>query len=175
MPSGVLSEGGLSSNNNVAPTCQLHPSLGHRHPENQLKKYCNHQPQLGCLLLPPPTRKILKGGTNNDHNTFRIRDVQLFIGQQPYNTATASNAVLVQYKFVSLLLTTHKNGVKGEYIGHGHIGYPQGYPVLAMRLQMAYLQLQGTTREIPISSFKKDKKCQRIRGDNITAVIRAVV
>ena len=80
-----------------------------------------------------------------------------------------------QSKFVSLLLTTHKNGVKGEYIRHGHIGYPQGYLVLAMRLQMDYLQLQGTTRETPISSFKKDKKCQQIQRDDIKATIRAVV
>ena len=66
-----------------------------------------------------------KGGTNIARNSFRLKDVQFFIGPQPYNAATASNAVLAQAYFVSLLFTTQKNGVKGQLIGHGCTGHPQ--------------------------------------------------
>ena len=56
-------------------------------------------------------------------------DVQFFIGQQPYNGATASNAVLAQAKIFILLITTQKNGVKGGSIGHGRTGHPQECPL----------------------------------------------
>ena len=88
---------------------------------------------------------------------------------------TASNTVLSQADFVSLLFTTQKNGVKGESIGHGHTGHPQGFPVVVMRRQVAYLLRHSANRKMPLSSFKKASKWQQIRGDDITAAIRAVV
>ena len=44
-----------------------------------------------------------------------------------------------------------------------------------MRCQVAYLQRHVAASETPLSSFKKAIKCQQIRGDDITAAIRAVV
>ena len=83
------------------------------------------------FLLGPG--RYCKGGTDTSQHPFRIKDVQFFIGQQPYNAATAPSAVLTQANFFSLLFTTQKNGAKGGSIGHGHIGHPQGYSVVAMR------------------------------------------
>ena len=45
----------------------------------------------------------------------------------------------------------------------------------AMRRQVAYIRRHGATSEMPLSSFKKATKWQQIRGDDITAAIRAVV
>ena len=53
------------------------------------------------------------GGTNTDQYSFSLKDVQLLIVQQTYNSATVSNAVLTQADFFSLLFTTQNNGVKG--------------------------------------------------------------
>ena len=89
------------------------------------------------FLLRPG--KYCKGGTETDRHPFRIKYVQLFSGQQPYNTTMTSNAVLSQSDFVNLLLTTQNNGVKGESIGHGRTGHPQGCPVAAMCHQVAYI------------------------------------
>ena len=63
------------------------------------------------FLLRPV--KYYKGVTNITQHPFRLKDVQLFIGQKPYNAAMTSNNVLVQADFVSILFTTQKNGVKG--------------------------------------------------------------
>ena len=52
---------------------------------------------------------------------------------------------------------------------------PKGCPVVAMRNQVTYLQRNYDVGETPISSFKKGDKWQQIRGDNITAAIRAVI
>ena len=89
------------------------------------------------FLLRPG--KYCKGGTNTAQHTFRIKDVQFFIRPQPYNAATASNAVLAQADFVRILFTTQNNGVKGESIGHGCTGHPQGCPVAVMRRRVAYI------------------------------------
>ena len=83
------------------------------------------------FLLRPG--KYCKGGTNTAQHPFRLKDVQFFIGQQTYNDVTASNTVLAQPEFVSLLFTAQKNGVKGGSIGHGRTGHPQGCPVAATR------------------------------------------
>ena len=82
------------------------------------------------FLLRPG--EYCKGSTNTSQNPFRLKDVQLFIRQQPYNAATASNAVLAQADFVSLLFTTQKNGVKEKSIGNGCTSHPQGCPVVDM-------------------------------------------
>ena len=102
--------------------------------------------------------KYCKGSTETVQNPFRINDVQLFIGHQPHNSATASNAVLAQADFVSLLFTTQKNGVKGGSIGNGRIDHTQGCPVASTRIQLEYLQLHGATGKTPISSYKKGTK-----------------
>ena len=44
------------------------------------------------FLLRPD--EYCKDGTDTAQHPFRIKDVQFFIGQNPYNAATASNAVL---------------------------------------------------------------------------------
>ena len=78
------------------------------------------------------TGKYCKGGTNTSQNPFSIKAIQLFILQHPYNSATASNAVLAQADFFSLLLTTQKNGVKGDSIGHSFTGHHQDCPAASM-------------------------------------------
>ena len=62
--------------------------------------------------------KYCKGGTDTAHHPFRLKDVQFFIGQQPYNSTKASNPVLAQADFAILLFVTQNNGVKDESIGH---------------------------------------------------------
>ena len=57
--------------------------------------------------------KYCKGGNDTAQHPFRIKNVQFFIRQQSYNAVMASNSVLSQADFVSLLFTTQKNGVKG--------------------------------------------------------------
>ena len=125
------------------------------------------------FLLRPG--KYCKGDTNINHHLFSLRDVQLFIGQKPYNSETTLSDILTQADFVSLLFTTQKNGIKGGFIIHGRTGHTQGFPVAAMRCQLAYLRRNGATGDTPISSFKKDNKCQHICGNKITSAIRGVV
>ena len=40
------------------------------------------------------TGKYCKGGNDTAHYLFRFRDVQFFIGQQPYNAVMESNVIL---------------------------------------------------------------------------------
>ena len=115
-----------------------------------------------------------KGGTNTAQHPFRLKDVQFFIEQKPYNAASVSNAVLAQADFASLLFTTQKNVVKWESIGHVCTAPPQECTMVSMRCRVSYLRCHGATGETPISSFKKGNKWQQIRGYNITAAIRAV-
>ena len=133
-----------------------------------------HLTWVAFLFLLRPG-EYCRGNTNTSQHPFRLKDVQFFILQQPYNAVTASNAVLTQPEFVSLLFTTQKNGVKGQLIGHGCTGHPQECIVAAMRRRVAYLRRHGATGKTPISSFNKVNKWQQIQGDNIPAAIRAVV
>ena len=95
------------------------------------------------LLIRPV--EYCNGDTNTVHHPFNIKDVQFFIVQQPYNSATAPNSVLDQADSVSLLVTIQKNGVKGGSILHVGTGHPQECPVAAMRCRVAYLRRHGAT------------------------------
>ena len=77
--------------------------------------------------------EYFKVGTNSAQNPFRLRDIQIFIGQHPYNASTAYNSMLTQADFIILLFTNHNNRVKGGFIGHGCTVHPQGDLVAAMR------------------------------------------
>ena len=109
MPAGVLSEGGFSSNKGAAPPCQLHLRLGHRHPRNHPRKYCNNRPRLGRLLLPPPVRRILQGRNQYCPPPIQaqgspiihwVEDLQLLNGAQRHSCTG---------RIFSLLFTTQKN------------------------------------------------------------------
>ena len=123
------------------------------------------------LLLPG---KYCKGGTDTAQHPFRLKYVQFFIVQQSYNAATVSNAVLAQAEFISPLFITQKNGIKGESIGNGRTGHPQGCPVAAMHRRVEYLLRHGATSETPLSSIKKAFKWQQNRGDDIISAIISV-
>ena len=116
-----------------------------------------------------------KGGTNTSQQPFRIKDVQFFIVQHPYNNATASNAVISQANFVSLLVTTQSNDVKGKSIGNSCTGHHQGCLVEAMRLQVAYIRCHGATSDTFLSSYNKGTKWKHIQGGDITANVIAFV
>ena len=111
-----------------------------------------------AFFFPLWNGKYYKGSIDTTHHPFRLRGVQLSIGQNPYNAATSTNNILTQEGFVSLLFATHNNGVKGESIGHRRTVQPQGYPVAVMRHQVAYLRRNGATGATPISSIKKGNK-----------------
>ena len=83
--------------------------------------------------------KYRKGGTNTAHYPLRLKDVQFFIGQQPYNSTKSSNPVLPQANFAIVLFITQKNGVKRESIRHVRTGHPQGFPVAAVCCLVEYL------------------------------------
>ena len=91
----------------------------------------------GTLFLIIRTREYFKRDTDNAHHSYQLKDVQLFIVQQPYNYATAPNSAQTEADLVSLLFMTQKNGVKGELTGNGKTVHIQGCPVVDVHRQMA--------------------------------------
>ena len=77
------------------------------------------------------TRKYCRGDDDTTYQFILLQDIQFFVGQQPFNAASASAGLSTrdQADFVSLLFTTQKNGVKRESIGHSRTGNPQGFLV----------------------------------------------
>ena len=69
--------------------------------------------------------------TDNPNNTFRLADVQLFIGDTRIDLTTAPIEQVQQAHFASLTFTNQKNGVRGEVIGLAHSGDPNLCPVLS--------------------------------------------
>ena len=68
-----------------------------------------------------------------------------------------------------------KNCIKGDSIGHGKTGHPQGFPVAAISCQVAYLLCHGNTGATPISSVRHTQRWYQIHRDDITVAIRAII
>ena len=78
-------------------------------------------------------------GTKSDSAPFSLSNVTFIVGRTVFDTATATNNKLAAATFVILIFTTHKNGVRGEQIGHGAIGDPLIRPKEALRRRATYL------------------------------------
>ena len=59
-----------------------------------------------------------------DISPFRLSDVTFSVVCTVFDTATVTDKELAAAVFVILVLTTHKNCVRGDKIGHGDIGDP---------------------------------------------------
>ena len=90
------------------------------------------------LMLRPG--EYCREGTDKKQHPFRLRNVPLFIGRQPYNTATTPQAIINQAYFSSILFATQKNGIKGELIVHVCTGQLQGYLVAAICTRVVHLR-----------------------------------
>ena len=67
-------------------------------------------------------------GTKSDSLPFRLSDVTFSVGRTVFDTSTATDNEIAATTFVILTFTTHKNGVRGEKIGHGATGDPYYAP-----------------------------------------------
>ena len=82
------------------------------------------------LLLPG---KYFALGTDIVYTTFNIRDIQLFIGNQPTPATTDNPSTCDITIFVKFLIMTHKNGFKGESIGNGATDQSRAYEVASIK------------------------------------------
>jgi hypothetical protein len=63
---------------------------------------------------------------------FTLANIQLFIGDQQLDLATASNANIQAATHSSLTFTTQKSGVCSKVVSHGRSGSPLCCPTLAL-------------------------------------------
>ena len=107
------------------------------------------------FLLRPG--EYCKGGTDTAQHPFRLKDVLFFIGHQPYNATMASNAVLSQADFVSLLFTTRRTESRGNRLDMTAPETPRSFQWWPF---VADWNTYKATRDTCISSFKKGNKWQ---------------
>ena len=67
-------------------------------------------------------------GTKSDISPFRLSDLTFSVIYTMFDTATSTDNELATAVFLILIFATHKNGVRGEKIGHGATGDPLLFP-----------------------------------------------
>ena len=95
------------------------------------------------------------------------------MGSQPTQATTASAATCAATKFVSLLFTTQKNGVKGESIRHGVTVHPHACAVAAIRRSVSHLRQHGATPDTHLTAVCNGTTWYTVRSNDITAALRA--
>ena len=113
------------------------------------------------------------GGTDTVTTPFTLRDIQSFVGTQPFQATTDSAATCSTATFVSLLFTTQKNGVKGGSIRHGATGHPRACAVAAIRRRMAHLRQHGATPDTHLAAVFNGAAWSTVRSAKITTALRA--
>jgi hypothetical protein len=88
--------------------------------------------------------------SSSDSHPFRLRDVQLFIGNARLDPLTCALADLARVTFVTLTFTTQKNGVRGEIIGHARSGHLYACPVVSVISRVRYLRQHGAPPDAPL-------------------------
>ena len=105
------------------------------------------------------------GGTDTVTTPFILRDIQFFVGTQPFQATTASSATCSAATFVSLIFTTQKNGVKGESIGHGATGHPRACAVAAIRRCVAHLRQHSANPDTHLADVFNGAAWFTVRSD----------
>ena len=113
------------------------------------------------------------GGTDTVTTPFTLRDIQFFVGTQPFQAITSSVATCAAATFVCLLFTTQKNGVKGESIGHGATGHPRACAVAAIRRRVAHLRQYGAASDTHLTAVFNGATWSTVRSAEITTALRA--
>jgi hypothetical protein len=77
--------------------------------------------------------------SSSKSHPFRLCDVQLFIGEQCLDPCNCALVDLDRVTFVSLTLTTQKNGIRGKIIGHARFSHFYACPVVSILNRVRYL------------------------------------
>ena len=86
--------------------------------------------------------------------TFRLRDVQFWIGSRALDTLACPMADLLAATFVTLTFTQQKNGVRNETIGHGRSGHPLLCPVLSLAARVMALRTQSASLDTALNAVR---------------------
>jgi hypothetical protein len=112
--------------------------------------------------------------SNSDSSPFRFKDVQLFIGEQRLDLATATRASIQTTTFATLTFTDQKNGVRGEVIGLARSGCPTLCPVLSLTRRLLHLRDNNAQDTDPIAQVYTTR-WEKIVPSIITRTLRQAV
>ena len=112
--------------------------------------------------------------SNSDSSPFRFQDVQLFIGEQRLDLATATRASITTATFATLTFTNQKNGVRGEVIGLARSGCPTLCPVISIIRRLLHLRDNNAQTTDPIARVYTTR-WEKIIPSIITSTLRQAV
>ena len=115
-------------------------------------------------------------GTKYDSAPFCLSAVTCSVSRTVSDTATATDNELAATTFVILIFTTHKNGVRGEKIGHGATGDPLLCLKEALQRRVMHLRQHGAPTNTPLARFKTPRgRWTNLTPTTITSHLKATV
>ncbi|MGH7974648.1 MAG: hypothetical protein ACREBR_03915 [bacterium] len=123
---------------------------------------------IGFFFLLRPSEYA---GTN-DHQAFRLQDIQLWAGGERLEVLRAPIALLQRADFATLTFTTQKNGVRGEVVGHGTSGALHACPTKAIVCRVMHLRRHGARPEQPLSSYWDAHGWHHLTSGAVTSALR---
>ena len=93
-------------------------------------------------------------GTKSDITPFCLSDVTFSVGRTVFYIFITTDSELDAVVFVILVFTTHKNGARGDKIGHGSTGDPLLCPKESLRRRVDHIRQHGAPANNPFACFK---------------------
>jgi hypothetical protein len=113
-------------------------------------------------------------GTDTN-NTFRLADVQLFIGHRRLDIMQAPPEDMLAATSASLTFTTQKSGVRGEVVNHGRSGSLLACPVLAIARRVLHLRQNKATQDTPLATYYHGNRKHAVTATNISDALKTSV
>ena len=113
--------------------------------------------------------------SSSDTKPFHLQDVQLFVGAQRLNLASAPDIQLRTATFISLTFTEQKNGVRGEVIGLSRSGNPNLCPVNSLVRRVIHLRQSRAAPNTPLARVYNGTRWVKITPTMITKTLRDAV
>jgi hypothetical protein len=103
-------------------------------------------------------------GTTSDDTPFRLKEVELHVGDRLLDTMSASSTDLDATTTVSIRLKKQKNCTKGEVITHGISTNPLTGPIKAGVCRIQHLHLHTCKKSSPLASYFHNGKCIAVKA-----------
>jgi hypothetical protein len=113
-------------------------------------------------------------GTDSN-NSFRLADVQLFIGHRRLDVMQAPYEDLLAATSASLTFTTQKSGVRGEVVNHARSGSHLACPVLAIVRRIIHLRKNKAKQDTPLATYYSGNRKHAVSATNISDSLKTSV
>lgn len=145
----------------------------HKHSHDPASRAVADMCYVGFFFLCRPGEHTASGTTDSLCDPFRLRDIELHLGNQVLRATNAPLASVIAAGSTTLEYSDQKNGTQSEGVTHGLSSDPVACPVKTIIRRVLHLRHNNAPPDTPLHTYYKDGIPAHTRATDLTIALRA--